>query len=499
MASTNQSFSRSFSETVEQVCDTGLCKETLYLTEGFPGGQTAVYTNINSNTWNVVQSYSSGDFVPNSGFNFGVYNVLGSSPDLLSLQNIINPVFSNINVDIVNNTLSFDITIDPTQAIKNCRNDVYYNVDALEAFNPSPIGSKNFTFLKIEKVSKPIELIKHFENGEFKNVEYRDLEGNPYTVQGTIGLCTPEKEAPVANPLDSVKTSFQPKGCKGDDINTPIDVLKTTVENIVSVRDCNSDSILNALGQISANTLTSANSSAAITSSLNNILTQVTAVNANTDTIETKLQTLITDQLAGNVTLVQTKAVLDTLLPQLQAINANTDTVETLIANTNTKLDALIAVQDKELIVTASQAICVTNGTSKVTSFLRTKFIYDSKTATLLSEVTEYSANGVTGWSVTAPTGTILVGACSITALAYDINELALVNATTPTVTLPALTFHSVSIQVIRGTVTITIAGVSFIAPAPYSNTFSADTLLKNAIVITGGSGTNTAFISTMK
>lgn len=36
----------------------------------------------------------------------------------------------------------------------------------------------------------PIEIIKHFEDGEYVSIEYRDLEGATYSIQGTLGLCS---------------------------------------------------------------------------------------------------------------------------------------------------------------------------------------------------------------------------------------------------------------------------------------------------------------------
>lgn len=150
----------------------------------------------------------------------------------------------------------------------------------------------------------------------------------------------------------------------------------------------------------------------AITNALQQILVEVVAVNANTDTLETQLQTLIADQIAGNLTLTQIQAGIGDLLVELQAINANTDGVEALITATNTKLDTLIAEQDKELIVTTPQKACATDNGVATDYFVRTKFVYDSETATLISETNEFSADGLSGWTVTAPTGTVVLGAC---------------------------------------------------------------------------------------
>jgi len=45
---------------------------------------------------------------------------------------------------------------------------------------------------KLDDQYIPIEIIKHFENGVYQSLEYRDLEGNPYVLVGQIGLCSTE-------------------------------------------------------------------------------------------------------------------------------------------------------------------------------------------------------------------------------------------------------------------------------------------------------------------
>ncbi|MDB4430954.1 hypothetical protein N9137_01035 [Pseudomonadales bacterium] len=71
--------------------------------------------------------------------------------------------------------------------------------------------------------------------------------------------------------------------------------------------------------------------------SLDNILAQTVAINANTDTIEASFAQLIADVQAGNVDLAAIEAILTVSLAELQAINENTDNVEALItALTNT-------------------------------------------------------------------------------------------------------------------------------------------------------------------
>jgi hypothetical protein len=199
------------------------------------------------------------------------------------------------------------------------------------------------------------------------------------------------------------------KGCNTLAIESYSDTFKSIIDQVLSVKDCNSEAILKALQAIKANTATSNTNEVLIVTALNSILSEVQVVNANTDTIEAKLQTLITDQLIGNLTLTQIKTALDSLLPELQAINANTDIVEALITATNTKLDTLIAEQDKELVSLVPIEGCVVG----VKHFARAYKIYDSETATQISETVEYSADGLTGWSTTQPAGFTL-GACAL-------------------------------------------------------------------------------------
>jgi hypothetical protein len=143
------------------------------------------------------------------------------------------------------------------------------------------------------------------------------------------------------------------------------------------------------------------------------ILVETQAVNANTDTVEAKLQTLITDQLAGNATLTSIKNVLSNdVLPQLIAINANTDNVETLITQTNTTLTSLLNELDYEETVSTPIEGCL-NGTEPI--WIRTRRIYDSESGTLISETTEFAINGTDGaWTNCAGQNTV-IGACKLT------------------------------------------------------------------------------------
>lgn len=87
--------------------------------------------------------------------------------------------------------------------------------------------------------------------------------------------------------------------------------------------------------------------------------------------------------------------------------------------NSDAILTALQAIQaseaiDVEFMVTQAQEACVDNAGSTSKAFVRTKFIFNSETGTFTSEVVEYSLDGISGWSTTAPVGTITLGACSV-------------------------------------------------------------------------------------
>lgn len=300
---------------------------------------------------------------------------------------------------------------------------------------------------------------------------------------------------PTDSTLSTVATTFQVKDCAGVDVGTPQDALKTIVINTVAVKDCNSDALLTAIQAIQANTATSNTNEALINTALNDILTQVTAVNANTDTIETSLATLIADQLTGNATLLDIKAVLDNSLLELQAINVNTDTVEALITDTNTKLDTLIAEQDKEIVYTAPTKFHIATDNF----YSREKIIYDSETQTEVSRVTEYSTDGVL-FTTTPPIGVPVIGWYVVPSVAptlYNNNETIVNTGITPIV-LAATTYHSVSVAILTGSATIDNNGVSFVAPVGYSNTWEGSSLLANLITITATNLTDVIIVNTI-
>jgi hypothetical protein len=174
------------------------------------------------------------------------------------------------------------------------------------------------------------------------------------------------------------KIQVQKYDCAGNPVGSLKEAYSVNIENTADVKECNSAAILAALNDIKTNTALSNANEALINTALNNILNEVINVAANTDTIETKLQTLIDDQLAGNTTLTNIKTVLDNAFIELQNIAANTDTVEALITATNTKLDSLISLESQELVELQN-----------VNTFLNTQ-----KT---LSKVVKTVSNDVTG------------------------------------------------------------------------------------------------------
>lgn len=72
---------------------------------------------------------------------------------------------------------------------------------------------------------------------------------------------------------------------------------------------------------------------AVVESLLGQILTQVTAVNANTDNIENQLTSIISELTTANTNLATIIASLANILVELQQIDANTDGIEGLLTN----------------------------------------------------------------------------------------------------------------------------------------------------------------------
>jgi hypothetical protein len=55
-------------------------------------------------------------------------------------------------------------------------------------------------------VSTPIQVIKHYENGAYVSQEYRNLDGTPYTLTGTLGLCNPATTTTIQDDHETVES-----------------------------------------------------------------------------------------------------------------------------------------------------------------------------------------------------------------------------------------------------------------------------------------------------
>ena len=101
------------------------------------------------------------------------------------------------------------------------------------------------------------------------------------------------------------------------------------------------------------------------------------------------------------------------------------------------------------------------------------------------------------GVVVPTPVGVVTAGACSIAVVNYDNNETQVNVGVTPIILLPA-TYHSVSVAIITGSATIDNNGVSFVAPAGYTTSWEASTLLTNQITITATSALDVFVVDTI-
>lgn len=181
---------------------------------------------------------------------------------------------------------------------------------------------------------------------------------------------------------------------------------------------------------------------------------------------------------------------VENLLQQIDdntdSLEVNTDTLESLVTDTNTKLDTLIAVQDKELVYTP--AVKANNGT--IDFYTREVVVYDSETATEVSRTTEYSTDGNTR-STTAPAGTIVIGWMTApAATAYNTETIVEITGGS-TQTFAASTYHAIAYTIIAGTADVTVGATTITAlPTSFSDRYEADELLVNAVSITAsGSG----------
>lgn len=194
---------------------------------------------------------------------------------------------------------------------------------------------------------------------------------------------------------------------------------------------------------------------------------------------------------APNNDLTNVEALLQQIEDNTDSLEVNTDTLESLVTDTNTKLDTLIAVQDKELVYTP--AVKANNGT--IDFYTREVVVYNSETATEVSRTTEYSTDGNT-WSTTAPAGTISIGWMTAAPVVYNDEEIFDV---TTAQTFAASTYHSLSFVILTGTADVTVGATTVTGlPTTFSDKYEATTLLTNAITITPGAGAR-IFVTTIK
>jgi hypothetical protein len=146
-------------------------------------------------------------------------------------------------------------------------------------------------------------------------------------------------------------------------------------------------------------------------------LTQLQAINANTDLVETQLAALIALATSGNATTAQISTTLSTqILPALEEVAASTaeikvelQTVNATLTTVASTLAAILAEKDLELVVTAANKVCI-GGVNYLT---RQRIIYDSETGLEVNSQVEYSSNS-TAWSVTVPAGSVSLDFCPI-------------------------------------------------------------------------------------
>lgn len=172
---------------------------------------------------------------------------------------------------------------------------------------------------------------------------------------------------------------------------------------------------------------------------------------------------------------------IETLLQQIEdntdGLEVNTDSLEALVTDTNTKLDTIIAEEDKELVYTS--AVKANNGTDNF--YTREVVVYDSETATEVSRSTEYSLDGNT-WSTTVPSGTITIGRATVAPTVYNTEEIFDLTASQ---TFNANTYHSLSFVILEGTADVTVGTTTVTnLPKTFSDKYEADTLLTNLITI---------------
>lgn len=160
---------------------------------------------------------------------------------------------------------------------------------------------------------------------------------------------------------------------------------------------------------------------------LQNQLTQLQAINANTDLVETQLAALIALATSGNATTAQISTTLSTqILPTLEQVAASTaeikvelQTVNATLTTVASTLAAILAERDLELVVTTPVSVCI----GGVTHLTRQRIIYDSETGVQVSSQVEYSSDSV-AWVATVPAGTISLDSCPIPAADIPVRDL---------------------------------------------------------------------------
>lgn len=121
--------------------------------------------------------------------------------------------------------------------------------------------------------------------------------------------------------------------------------------------------------------------------------------------------------ITDNATLNKTDLVnkLDELKVVLTSIEENTATsndnealIITELETANTTLEAILAEQNKSLVYSSPQELCVDG----VNTLVRVKSIWNNETGNSVSDTPEFSTDGST-WTSTIPTGSISLGFCS--------------------------------------------------------------------------------------
>ena len=198
----------------------------------------------------------------------------------------------------------------------------------------------------------------------------------------TAGILT---QVTTANTnLVNIKTELETQTIKLEDIKTLI--TDTNVELV----DVNAE-----LDTISGNIVTIKNDIATIKADIATIKTDVAEIKTNTAAIKVAVESI--------------DLKLDTVITSLSSIEDKLDTVHDDLVGITSILQDIKDELNQSLVYSSSQPICVDG----VNHLVRIKSIWDNETGTLVSNTTEYSADGSV-WATTAPTGTVVLGYCSV-------------------------------------------------------------------------------------